>query len=61
VERLTTQQDENSIDIFVENKQAISDITACTVQHDLQVLAIEVKEPNLETLFLQLTGRSLRD
>lgn len=61
VERLTIQQDENIINISVESKQAISDITACTIQYDLQVLALEVKEPNLETLFLQLTGRSLRD
>lgn len=61
VERLAIQQDENIINISVESKQAISDITACAIQHDLQVLALEVKEPNLETLFLQLTGRSLRD
>lgn len=61
VERLTIQQDENIINISVASKQAISDITACTIQYDLQVLALEVKEPNLETLFLQLTGRSLRD
>ena len=31
------------------------------VQHDVPILAIEVKEPNLESLFLQLTGKHLRD
>ena len=31
------------------------------VENKAQILKLEVKEPNLEALFLQLTGRSLRD
>lgn len=61
VERVVTNPEEGSADIFVTEEKAIGDIVACTVQHHVQVLALEVKEPNLEALFLQLTGRSLRD
>jgi ABC-2 type transport system ATP-binding protein len=61
VERVVTNQEENSADIFVTEEKVIGDIVACTVEHHVQVLALEVKEPNLEALFLQLTGRSLRD
>jgi ABC-2 type transport system ATP-binding protein len=29
--------------------------------HDVSVRTIEIQEPNLETVFLHLTGRALRD
>ncbi|MFD3450430.1 ABC transporter ATP-binding protein [Microbacteriaceae bacterium 4G12] len=61
VDRIVTDKDDSMIDIFVVKEQVIGDIVACTVMHGVQVLALEVKEPNLEALFLQLTGRSLRD
>jgi ABC-2 type transport system ATP-binding protein len=32
-----------------------------TARLGLRILTVEVKEPNLETVFLQLTGRALRD
>jgi ABC-2 type transport system ATP-binding protein len=31
------------------------------MENRIQVLSFEVKEPNLENLFLSLTGRTLRD
>lgn len=42
-------------------RQALGDVVAIVVQSGLQVLSVEVQEPNLETVFLQLTGRTLRD
>jgi ABC-2 type transport system ATP-binding protein len=34
---------------------------ACAHQAGLRIRAIDIEEPNLETVFLHLTGRSLRD
>jgi ABC-2 type transport system ATP-binding protein len=31
------------------------------LQAGVRILAIDIQEPNLETVFLQLTGRALRD
>jgi ABC-2 type transport system ATP-binding protein len=31
------------------------------MENRVQVLSFEVQEPNLESLFLSLTGRTLRD
>lgn len=32
-----------------------------TVQHDARIISIDIREPNLEAVFLHLTGRALRD
>ncbi|UOY91538.1 ABC transporter ATP-binding protein [Ectobacillus sp. JY-23] len=61
VERVVTNVEEQSFDIFVSSETVIGDVIACTARHGVRVLALEVREPNLEALFLQLTGRSLRD
>ncbi|MCM3763773.1 ABC transporter ATP-binding protein [Neobacillus niacini] len=42
-------------------RQALGDAVALVVQSGLQVLSVDVQEPNLESVFLQLTGRTLRD
>ncbi len=42
-------------------RKLLPQIVTQFVQHDVPILAIEVKEPNLESLFLQLTGKALRD
>ncbi|WP_416829361.1 ABC transporter ATP-binding protein [Ectobacillus polymachus] len=52
---------ESSIDIFVTDEKVIGEIVGATVMYQVQIEALEVKKPNLEALFLQLTGRSLRD
>ncbi|MCP8971265.1 ABC transporter ATP-binding protein [Ectobacillus ponti] len=61
VERVLADREEGTVDIGASNETIIGEIIACTVKHRVQVLSLEVKEPNLEALFLQLTGRSLRD
>lgn len=42
-------------------RQTLGDAVALIIQSGLQVLSVDVQEPNLETVFLQLTGRTLRD
>jgi ABC-2 type transport system ATP-binding protein len=62
VERVVTNTESNTLEIFVSNhQQAFADIMTCALQNGIQVLSFEVQEPNLETLFLSLTGRTLRD
>ena len=67
-ERLT---DVIGVDSDFENKKVkllvhstprmIANLIDCTTQLEVDVLSLERNEPNLESLFLQLTGRSLRD
>jgi ABC-2 type transport system ATP-binding protein len=62
VERVIPDIENNSLDILVHQHQlAFSDIIACAMENRVQVLSFEVQEPNLESLFLSLTGRTLRD
>jgi ABC-2 type transport system ATP-binding protein len=62
VERVIPDIENNSLDILVHHHQlAFSDIIACAMENGVQVLSFEVQEPNLESLFLSLTGRTLRD
>lgn len=62
VERVIPDIENNSVDILVHHHQlAFSDIIACAMENRVQVLSFEVQEPNLESLFLSLTGRTLRD
>lgn len=42
-------------------RRLLPQIVTQFVQYEVPILAIEVKEPNLESLFLQLTGKALRD
>ncbi|MEH7344718.1 ABC transporter ATP-binding protein [Bacillus sp. JJ1532] len=61
VENVTVQQ-ETEIDIFLQNhKELLADIVLLSNQSGVKLQQIQLQEPNLETLFLQLTGRSLRD
>jgi ABC-2 type transport system ATP-binding protein len=62
VEKVVCHKETNSLDIFVRHYQeAFGPIMACALENRVQVLTFEVKEPNLESLFLSLTGRTLRD
>ncbi|PLS16117.1 export ABC transporter ATP-binding protein [Bacillus sp. M6-12] len=62
VERIIANPEDGTLEVFVNNHQIVmGDIMGCAIKNKLQVLSFEVKEPNLESLFLSLTGRSLRD
>jgi ABC-2 type transport system ATP-binding protein len=62
VEKVVSDKENHSLEIFVRHYQeAFGSIMACALDHHVQVLTFEVQEPNLESLFLSLTGRTLRD
>ncbi|PFJ08685.1 export ABC transporter ATP-binding protein [Bacillus cereus] len=61
VERIIFDEDTSTIDIGLNGGEAIGTVVSVVVENNAQILKLEVQEPNLEALFLQLTGRSLRD
>jgi len=51
-------------ELFIEAErpqQALIGLLELTNQLDAQITSLQILEPNLETVFLQLTGKSLRD
>lgn len=62
VEKVITKPETHSVDIFIKGTESpLPEIITLAVNANLQIETMERKEPNLESLFLQLTGRSLRD
>ncbi|AIK35760.1 ABC transporter ATP-binding protein [Bacillus pseudomycoides] len=61
VERIIIDEDTNTLDIGLKTGEAVGTVVSIVVENHVQILKLEVQEPNLEALFLQLTGRSLRD
>ena len=61
VERIVADEDSNTIDIALTHGDAVGMVVSEVVGNRVQIAKLEVQEPNLEALFLQLTGRSLRD
>ncbi|MDF4740534.1 ABC transporter ATP-binding protein, partial [Vibrio parahaemolyticus] len=61
VERIIFDEDNSTIDIGLNGGESIGTVVSVVVENNVQILKLEVQEPNLEALFLQLTGRSLRD
>ena len=56
------QLNENKLDIRASNTQLIlQDILFILSRNGARIKGIEVIEPDLETVFLSLTGRTLRD
>jgi ABC-2 type transport system ATP-binding protein len=61
-EKVIGNEEEKTIEIFVNSgHQALGELVTAAVKNNVVVSSIQVQEPNLESLFLQLTGRSLRD
>lgn len=62
VEKVIVNNEEKKLEILVSSSnQALGKLVSTAIKHNIEVSSIHVQEPNLETLFLQLTGRSLRD
>ncbi|WP_066052374.1 ABC transporter ATP-binding protein [Robertmurraya korlensis] len=62
VGKVIPRPEDLTIEIFVTNHQkVVGEIITLAVQANVNVHSLEVNEPNLESLFLSLTGRSLRD
>jgi ABC-2 type transport system ATP-binding protein len=61
-EKVIGNEEEKTLEIFVNSgHQALGELVTAAVKNNVVVSSIQVQEPNLESLFLQLTGRSLRD
>lgn len=53
---------DNTLEVVAENIQIIlQDIFSILSQHDVRIKETQVVSPDLETVFLSLTGRTLRD
>lgn len=53
---------DGSITIFAKRgRKALPDLIRIANENALEVLSVEVREPDLEAVFLHLTGRALRD
>lgn len=62
VDKVIANKEEKELEIFVTSgHQALGELVSTAIKHNVEVSSVQVQEPNLETLFLQLTGRSLRD
>lgn len=62
VGKVISHPEDLSIEFFVTNHQkVIGEIITQAVQAKVDIQSLEVHEPTLESLFLSLTGRSLRD
>ncbi|MCY9162876.1 ABC transporter ATP-binding protein [Bacillus atrophaeus] len=62
VSDIVVHSDDNKIDIIAEqHERVISGILTLAAAHHVSLKSLHVQEPNLERLFLHLTGRTLRD
>ncbi|MDF2661734.1 MAG: transporter related protein [Paenibacillus sp.] len=60
VERVTAEQDE--ITVYLQSSSSyMQDILFILSKHEVRIRTLNRVEPNLETVFLSLTGRTLRD
>jgi ABC-2 type transport system ATP-binding protein len=54
--------EDSSIALMVDDSNAVLPrLFEAAAQADLRITSVEVQEPNLEAVFLHLTGRALRD
>ncbi|KUP08737.1 antibiotic ABC transporter ATP-binding protein [Bacillus coahuilensis p1.1.43] len=62
VEKVHSFPEELKMEIFVsDSHRVLGQLISLSTSYHCTVTSVDVKEPNLETLFLQLTGRTLRD
>jgi len=45
----------------LRGRRALPHLIAVANEHNLEIMSVEVREPDLEAVFLRLTGRALRD
>ncbi|MFV2047775.1 ABC transporter ATP-binding protein [Metabacillus litoralis] len=62
VTQVLYKEESGILEVFSLNPQeALGSIITAAINHGLKIEEVKIEEANLETLFLQLTGRSLRD
>jgi len=59
---VTASKNDEEIVINVQQAQAsIASVISLANQHNINIISVDFEEPNLEAVFLHLTGRALRD
>ncbi|MCH4889895.1 ABC transporter ATP-binding protein [Acidaminobacter sp. JC074] len=54
--------DQNQLTVYTKKKEnLIKEVVEASSQFDIEMTSIDVENPNLETVFLKLTGKALRD
>lgn len=60
VQQVSVEQE--LITIFsADSRETLGSVVSCVTANGGRIVSLDVQEPNLETVFLQLTGRTLRD
>jgi ABC-2 type transport system ATP-binding protein len=44
-----------------QNQEAVVNVLGYINQHDIVITSLEIMQPNLESVFLHLTGKKLRE
>ena len=60
VDGVTVKKDEVDI-LSAHGRKVLADVISVMNEGDVKIASVEVQEPDLESVFLHLTGRSLRD
>ena len=47
--------------VALNNQQAVVNVLGYLNQHDIVITSLEIMQPNLESVFLHLTGKKLRE
>lgn len=55
------EADGNSLTLYTEGQNLIKKIVEVSSSYGIEILSIDVENPNLESVFLHLTGKALRD
>lgn len=59
---INASKNEGQIVVNVQQAQSsIASVISLANQHDINIISVDIEEPNLESVFLHLTGRALRD
>ncbi len=60
VERVTVEEEKISL-LVDDSNIVLPRLFECATQHAARITSVDIREPNLEAVFLLLTGRALRD
>jgi ABC-2 type transport system ATP-binding protein len=56
-----TVEEEKIRTLVDDSNKVLPRLFECATQHGARIASVEIREPNLEAVFLHLTGRALRD
>ena len=60
VERVTVEEEKISV-LVDDSNEVLPRLFECSATHVARITSVDIREPNLEAVFLHLTGRALRD